>query len=101
MRFGSGAAECEARGAFPGRRAGLMASLCGQRKTLSTLRGWCGTSALDHIPADGHEVQRAATHHEQVPDAVPVAVARVVYKEHDTGGVDDAARQQPGEALAA
>ena len=56
---------------------------------------------LDHISANGHEVQRAATDHEQVPDAVPVAKACVVDEEHDARRIHHAAGQQPGEAFAA
>src|SRR5690554_7789132 len=67
---------------------------CPPYESTGFARDFC---ALDHIPADGHEVQRAAAHHEQMPDAVPVPKARVVDEEHDAGGVDDAAGQQPGE----
>src|SRR5690606_26654453 len=57
--------------------------------------------ALDHVPRNRHEMQQAAGHHEQVPDAVPVAKALVVGKEENAHRIEHATRDQPAEADAA
>ena len=52
-----------------------------------------------HVAQNRKIMRRAATDHEQVPDAVPVGELLVEDVEHDPQRIDEAPRSHPGEAL--
>lgn len=57
-----------------------------------------GRKSSQHVEQNRHEVQQAASHDEQVPDAMPMAKAAVVGEEDDAHGVEHATGRQPLEA---
>src|SRR5690606_32126683 len=90
--------------AYPAALVGLAGPAGGQPAGSSALAALPENPAAlrlsDHVTQDGDEMQQAAGHDEQVPDAVPVAEAAVVGEEQDTHRVQYAAGGQPSEASA-
>ena len=56
-------------------------------------------TALRHIPPYRDVMQRTATKHKQMPDAVPVSITFVIQIKNDADGIDRAAGNNPKKTM--